>query len=173
MIDARAAACWATDSWGGSLRRGPKLLSKLAGFLEHSDPPEPVVSLLDKPPAGFRPEFPEVVSERDAEIGGGLGPVAVGASYGLGDNGVDRAQAQEVGRRHPHQLRRLGRLRGIAPEDGGAPLGGDHGIDGVLEHQLAVTEADAEGPAAAAFAGHGADDGRGETRHLLEVPRDG
>ena len=67
------------------------------GFLEDADPAESVVSLLDELLAGFRPELPEVVAQRDAQMGRGLCPVAVGASRRLANDRIDRAQAQEVG----------------------------------------------------------------------------
>src|SRR5213594_2706477 len=61
------------------------------GFLEDADLAESVVSLLDELLAGFRPELPEVVAQRDAQMGRGLCPVAVRASRRLANDRIDHA----------------------------------------------------------------------------------
>src|SRR5437660_461677 len=89
-----------------------------------------------------------------------------------GDDRVDDAEAQEVGRRDPHRLRRLRRLRGVAPEDRRAPLRRDHRVDRVLEHEDAVAHSDRERAAASPLARDDGDDRRAEPGHLAQVPRD-
>ena len=52
-----------------------------------------------------------------------------------------------------HGVGRLDLLGRIAPQDGGAALGGNHAVDGVLLHQHDIADRDAERPAAATLAG--------------------
>src|SRR5204862_390401 len=100
-------------------------------------------------------------------------PIAVRAADGLGDDAVDHTQAQQLRRRRAHRLRRLRRFAGVAPENRGAALGGDHRVDGVLQHQHAVAHADGERAAAAALSRHDGDDRRWQRRHATQVARDG
>ena len=102
------------------------------------------------PPAGWRPRL----------------PVAMGAAHGLRHDRVDDPEPQQVGRGDPHRLGRLGRLGRVAPQDGGAALGRDHRVDGVLEHQHAVAHADGERAAAAPLAGDDRDDRHPQAGHL-------
>jgi hypothetical protein len=91
----------------------------------------------------------------------------------LGDDGVDDAQAQQVGRGHLHHLGGLGGPAGVAPQDGRAALGRDHRVDRVLEHEHAVAHADGQRAAAAPLARDHRDDRHRQPRHELEVARDG
>ena len=73
------------------------------------------------------------------------------------------------------QFQGLGGLRGllaVAPEDRGAAFRGNDRVDGVGQHQVHVADADAEGAAAAAFAGDHRDDRGFEHRHLRQVAGD-
>src|SRR5437899_2385526 len=99
-------------------------------------------------------------------------PVAVGAADRLGDDRVDDAEAQEVGRRDPHRRGRLRSLRGVAPEDRRTPLRRDHRVDRVLEHEDPIAHPDRERAPATALPRDDGDDGRTEGGHLAEVPCD-
>ena len=60
----------------------------------------------------------------------------------------------------------------MLPEDRGAAFGADHGVVGVLQHEHAVGDADAERAAAAAFADDDGDDRRAQDHHLAQVHGD-
>ena len=70
----------------------------------------------------------------------------------FGDDLVDDAEPGQIAGGDAHRLRRFGRPPGILPEDGGAGFGRGHGVDGVLQHQDAVGDADGQRAAGAAFA---------------------
>ena len=114
------------------------------------------------PPRARRPAAPPAGRARStitaAEPAGRLGRVGVGALAGLGHDAVDDAELELVGGRHPHRQRRVGRLLRRPPQDRGAALGADHGVDGVLQGDDDVADGDGEGPARAALAGDDGDD---------------
>ena len=68
------------------------------------------------------------------------------------------SSACEVRRRQLQRLRRFLLARRVLPEDRGAALGRDDGIDRVLEHEDAVADAERERAAGAALAGDRHDD---------------
>src|SRR6266852_3326759 len=117
-------------------------------------------------------QLPHVASQRVAQRRGGGLRIGVRSTRRLGDDLVDDPKLQQVFGR---DLERLGGplpLARILPEDGGAALGGDDGVPGVLEHQYPVGESDGEGAARAALADDGGNDRRAERRHLHEIARD-
>ena len=103
--------------------------------------------------------------ERVREQRGGLVVVRVGAAGRLGDDPVDDAELEAVPRVRLERGGRLLRLAGVAPEDRGAALGRDDGVDGVLLHQHAVGDRDRDGAAGAALADHAGDAGDAEPGH--------
>src|SRR2546430_149997 len=131
-------------SLAGSCRPSVKRLRQFGGGGEVHQPPVHAQERV----RGLRREVGQVVAERGAQGFRRPVPVAVSAPERLGDDRVDDAEAQEVGRRDPHRLRRLRRLRGVAPEDRRAPLRRDHRVDRVLEHEDAVAHPDRERAAA-------------------------
>ena len=98
----------------------------------------------------------------------------MGATEGLRDHLVDesvreippRGQGEAVGRAGVRLLVRL------LPEDGGAALGRDDRVPGVLEHRDPVGDGDPERAARTALADHDRDDGGAQAAHLEEVHRD-
>ena len=97
----------------------------------------------------------------------------MGAAQGLGDDLVHQGMLLELVRGDGHGLRRQVGLVGAAPEDGGAPLGGDDGIGPVLQHQQPVADTNGQGAAGAALAHHGADDRGAQMGHDHQVVGDG
>ena len=96
----------------------------------------------------------------------------MGTAQGLRDDLVHQPLLLELVGGDGHGLgRQLGLVRAL-PQDGGAALRGDHRIGAVLQHQQPVADADGQGPAGAALAHHGAEDGRAQPRHDLEVAGD-
>src|SRR5579859_750307 len=118
-------------------------------------------------------ELADVAGERLAQRGGrGVG-VGVRAARRLGDDLVDHPQVHLV---LGGELEGVGgalALARVLPEDGGAALRRDHGIDRILEHEHAVGEADGQRAARASLADHGGDRGRAQGGHLNQVGRDG
>jgi len=97
----------------------------------------------------------------------------VGATHGLRHDLIDHAElVQVLGRQLQGLGRRLATLLGAAPEDRGAALGRDHGIDGVLQHQHAVGGRQRDGAARAAFADDGGDQRDPELQAGLDAARD-
>src|SRR5450432_4243023 len=101
--------------------------------------------------------------------------VDVRAANGLRHDLVDHAELHQLGRGDAQCLRRsLLHLVALAvlPEDGRTALDGDDRVDGVLEHQHAVRNAERERAARPALADHRRDDRYLETAHLEEVASD-
>src|SRR6185503_10486560 len=89
-------------------------------------------------------ELAQMAFQRVAEPQGSGLRIGVSASRRLGNDLIDHPQIEEVLRRDLEGLRGPLPLRRVLPQDGGAPLRGDHRIDGILEHQHAVGQADRE-----------------------------
>ena len=66
-----------------------------------------------------------------------------------------------------------GGLVGALPENGGAALGRDDGVDAVLQHHEDVGHAERQCTARAPFADDDADDGHFKGRHFQQVAADG
>src|SRR5208283_2024004 len=62
---------------------------------------------------------------------------------------------------------------GIPPDDGSAPFGRNHGVEGVLHDVHAVAHGHGQRSPRTAFSRDGDDDGHGQTRHLSQIVRDG
>src|SRR5229473_4129038 len=117
-------------------------------------------------------QLPHMASQRVAQRRGGGLRIGVRSARRLGDDLVDDPELQQVFGRDLERLGGALPLARILPEDGGAALGGDDGVHGVLEHQYPVGESDGEGAARAALADDGGNDRRAERRHLHEIARD-
>ncbi len=104
--------------------------------------------------------------------GGFLG-IFVGSVAGLGDDVVDAAQLLDVGGGGLEGGGGLGALRCVAPHDGGAGLGRDDGVDGLLEDENAVGDGEGKCASGASFAGDGGDGGNAETGHFAQIAGDG
>ena len=101
--------------------------------------------------------------------------VRVAAARRLGNDLVDHAQLEQVGRGDAQRRRgSLAHLRALAvlPEDRRASLDGDHRVDGVLQHVHAVGDAERQRAARAALADDRRDDRHLEPAHLEQVARD-
>src|SRR6478672_10332826 len=81
----------------------------------------------------------------------GLG-IAMRTAQRLVDDPVDNAECLLVLRRDLHRFGSFWGLIGGAPQDRGAALRRDHGIDGMLEHQDAIGAGYRHGSAGAALA---------------------
>ena len=110
--------------------------------------------------------------QRVAERCGGSFGIGVRAARRLGDDLVDHAEREEVLRGDLERFRCPLALARVLPENRGAALGRDDGIDGVLEHQHAIGEPDRERAARAAFADDRRDDGCLQRRHLDQAACD-
>ena len=81
------------------------------------------------------------------------------AAHRLSHHSVDQAEPLEI---LGSEFQRLGRRRRhgrITPENGGAALGADHAVNRVLKHQHPIRRRQGDGPARAALAKDGGDDG--------------
>ncbi len=93
----------------------------------------------------------------------------MGPADRLLDDPVDHAERHEILRRELERLGRLGRARGVLPQDRGAAFGADHRVDGVREHGHAIGGGQRHRTAGAALADDDRDD-----RHLhLQAGLDG
>src|SRR5690606_18730218 len=118
-------------------------------------------------------ELRHVANERGAQMARGQVPIHVGAALRLRHDLVADAEPEEVSSGQLECLRGLLLVLGGAPEDRGAPFGGDDRVDGVLEHEDPVGDADAERAAGHPFADHRGDDGNAQPGHLAQVEGDG
>src|SRR5438105_235821 len=96
-------------------------------------------------------ELAEMALQRVAERCGGSFRIGVRAARRLGDDLVDHAEREAVLGGDLERFRCPLALARVLPENRGAALGRDDGIDGVLEHQHAIGEPDRERAARAAF----------------------
>src|SRR5579871_1203064 len=87
--------------------------------------------------------------------------VAMRAANRLRNDAIDELQIEQILRGQLEGGSSILRVGGGAPEDGGAALRRNYGIDGVLEHVNAVSGCDRDGAAGAAFA-----DDDGDERHF-------
>ena len=122
---------------------------------------------------GMVGEGQELALEDFAEEFRGGFVIAVGASIGFGNNFVDDAKFHEVVGHNFHGDGGGFSFGRIAPDDGGAAFGRDHGVETVFENVDAITDGDSERSTRAAFTGDGDDNGNGETRHFAEIAGDG
>src|SRR5260370_22686725 len=99
--------------------------------------------------------------------------VSVGPASGFGNNFIHTAELHQVFGSDAQRLSGNMALGGVAPHDGSTTLGRNHGIDGVLQHQDAVSNGDRERSAASAFAGDGSDDGNLQPSHLPHAAGNG
>ena len=70
---------------------------------------------------------------------------------GLTDDTLDHAEAEQILRGHFQRFRRLRRLCAVLPENGGAALGRNNGINGVFEHPHLVGNRERQRAAASAL----------------------
>ena len=97
----------------------------------------------------------------------------MGAARRLGHDLVHDPEALEVGGRDLHGDGRFLGARGVAPQDGGAALGRDDRVDGVLQHVDPVPHRHGQRAAAAPFAGDVDHDGHAQRGHAPKVEGDG
>jgi hypothetical protein len=93
----------------------------------------------------------------------------VGGAGRFGNNLVDNAEIEQVARPDVHVLGREGDGALVLPEDGGAALGRDDRVEGVLEHQDDIAHGDAQRAAASALADDDGDDGDLDSGYLAQV----
>ena len=67
-------------------------------------------------------------------------------------NRVNQTQPLQILGGQPQGLGCRGRLRSIAPQDGGASFRGDHRINRVFQHQHVISSGQCDGPTRPAFA---------------------
>src|SRR5690606_126 len=91
----------------------------------------------------------------------------------LVDDAVDDAELEQVWGRDLQALGRFGRVLRALPENGGAPLGRDHGVVAELEDEHAIGDAERERAAGATLADDGGDDRDADPGHHLERDADG
>src|SRR2546426_10634088 len=106
------------------------------------------------------PQLAQVALQRVAEGGGRRVGIGMRAARRLGHDLVDHAELQEVLGGDLECFRGTLPLACVFPENRRAALGGDDGVDGVLEHQHPLGEADRKGPARATLADDCGNDGR-------------
>ena len=94
------------------------------------------------------------------------------AARRLGYDLVDHAEPEEVLGGDLERFRGALPLARVLPENRGAALGGDDGVDGVLEHQHPIGEADRKRAARATFADNRGDDGRLQRGHFDQAAGD-
>src|SRR5579884_44170 len=114
----------------------------------------------------------ERLDEPGAQQPGRLVVVVLRAARRLGDDGVDDTELEAMERVRLERRGRLLRLRGVAPEDRGAALRSDHGVDGVLLHQDAIRNGDRHRAAGAALADDARDRRHRQPRHRRLRARD-
>ena len=95
------------------------------------------------------------------------------AAERLGHDGIHQVQAAQILGGQSQRLGRRRRLGRVAPEDGGAALRADHGIDGVFQHHHAVCGGQRDGPARTALPDDGRDKGHRRVEPGLDRARDG
>src|SRR5437899_4983273 len=101
------------------------------------------------------------------------GRIFLGAAGGLRDDAVDQLELEEVLGGESEGGGGLLAFAGVPVDDGGAAFRGDDAVNGVLQHQNGVADAEGQGAAAAAFAYTDDDHGDGEAGHLPEIAGDG
>src|SRR5687768_10998043 len=114
----------------------------LGGFLELAIAHQPLEALLDELFRLFFAQLLQRLGERLAQrLRRGL-RIAVRAAQRLGNDPVDEAEGLQAARRDAERLGGLGRHLGAAPQDGGATLGRNHRVGGVLQHDDEVAHGD-------------------------------
>ena len=99
--------------------------------------------------------------------------VIVGATEWLGDDPINDAELGEVLGAKFQCRSGFWSMFAMFPKNGGAAFRTDDRIVGVLHHEHAVSNADAECATAAAFTDDHSDDGRAEQHHLTQIECDG
>ena len=107
----------------------------------------------------------ERLRDRIAEQPRGAVVVLVRAAGRLRHDRVDDAEVVAEARRRLERGGGLLALVDVAPQDRGAALGRDHRVDGVLQHQHAIGDADRERAAGAALADHAGHGRHAQPRH--------
>ena len=90
-----------------------------------------------------------------------FGREPVGAAGRFRNDLVDDTEFKERLRGNLERLGGLGRKRAVAPEDARAAFRRNDRVNGILQHQHRIADADAERAAAPAFAGDDRDDRNG------------
>ena len=91
---------------------------------------------------GTAGEFQDLALEDVAEKFGGSFMVAVSATVGLGNNFVDDAEFAKIRGHDFHGDGSCFRLGGVAPDDGSATLGRNHGVETVFQNVDAIADSD-------------------------------
>ncbi len=81
------------------------------------------------------------------------------------DDLVDDTEPRQIGRGDAHRLGGFGRAPRVFPEDGRAGFRRSHGVDGVLEHQNAIGDADGQRATRSALADDDGDRRHAKVRH--------
>src|SRR5216683_7924158 len=145
----------------------------LGGGVELRDVPELAIALLEHLVERERTKGSEVIAELFVDCGYSGGGIVLGAAGRLGEDIVDTAEELDVDRGVFESGGGVLLFAGVLPHDGGAALGGDDGVDGVLEHEDAIGYGESDRTAGAAFAGDSGDGGDAEAGHLDEVAGNG
>ena len=102
--------------------------------------------------------------------GNGIG---VRAAFGFGDDAVNDAEAFQILGGDFQRFRGGGGKFAVAPQNGGATLRRNDGVNGVGKHEDHIAHGNPERAATAAFAGDDNDHRHAEYGHFLEGFRDG
>src|SRR5713226_8978857 len=97
-------------------------------------------------------QFGEMLMQGGVKEQSGGFVVDVGSALGLGDDAVNAAEFFEVFGGNAHGLGGEFFFGGIAPHDGRATLGRDHGVNGVFHHQDTVGDGNRQRASASALA---------------------
>ncbi|MNC42960.1 hypothetical protein D3C75_917960 [compost metagenome] len=99
----------------------------------------------------------------------GLFVVTVSATPGFRNDLFNDLHLQQIGGCNLHCFRCLLCLGGILPQNRRRPVRGDSRINGMLQHQDAVTHCHSQGAAAAAFAYDYTNYRYGQLRHFIQI----
>src|SRR5579862_420356 len=101
------------------------------------------------------------------------GMITVGAAERLVDDLVDEPEGLEARRGDAQRFRRLFGMRCRLPENRSAPLGRDHRVGGVLQHQRGVADGNVQRAAGTSLTDHRDDDRRAQASHFVEIAANG
>src|SRR5438105_6905305 len=149
------------------------LKKSLSGGVKLRDVAELRVTLLQHEIEGERAKTAKVVLELFGDHRHACGGVVLGSASGFEQNIVDAAEEFDVAGGVFESGGGLLFPAGVFPHDGGAALGGDDRVDGVLEHEDAVGDRQRQCSSRSAFDGDSGDGGYAETGHFDQVAGDG
>src|SRR5690606_486511 len=138
--------------------------------LFESERHQPLIAAVQQLFGGHAVELFELGQQLGLDAGGSFRHIAVSTTQRLGDQVVDQTQLLQARRGHAHGLGGVGGLFGTLPQDGGAAFGGNHRVDGVLQHHQTVADTDCQRTTGTTLTDYSGDDRRLQTRHYLKVP---